>query len=120
MLSKDTYFFTSFHPNETSSVLSALEHVRAAGWHAIDAAENQSGRAGALASIQQSGMVLIFLSKAYARDDRLMLEEFAYAATVARKPFIPVWIDSLADIQQDYQNAKGDKHLLSALEMLTA
>jgi tetratricopeptide (TPR) repeat protein len=120
MLSKDTSFFVSFHPAEAPSVLSALGHVREAGWHTIDVAEKHSVQAGALASIQQSGMVLIFLSKAYARDERLMLEEFAYAATVVQKPFIPVWLDSLADIQRDYQNTEGDRQLLSALEMLTA
>ncbi|AEF81810.1 TIR domain-containing protein [Leadbettera azotonutricia] len=120
MLEKDVNIFVSLHPDDERSVLLALEQVRSAGWHNIDISGLQTGQAAILESIQQSGMALIFLSKAYVRDQRLMLEEFAYAATVVRKPFIPVWLDSLVDIQQDCQNIDGDRHLLSALEMLTA
>ena len=120
MLLKDTLIFVTSHPTEEAIVLSVLEQLRTAGWSNIDYSGIQTGLASALESIQQSGMVLVFLSKAFARDERLMLEKFAYAATVARKPFIPVWLDSIAVIQQDYQDIECDKQLLSALEMLTA
>ncbi|AEF81251.1 leucine-rich repeat protein [Leadbettera azotonutricia] len=120
MLEKGTNIFVGFHPDDERLVLPTLEQVRAAGWYNIDIPGLQAEQTAILESIRQSGMVLIFLTKAYVRDQRLMLEEFAYAATVARKPFIPVWLDSLADIQQDYQNRECDPQLLSALEMLTA
>jgi len=120
MLSKDTQIFASFHSDNEKLVLPVLEQVRAAEWHDIDISGEYANRASVLDIIRQSGIILLFLSKDYARDDRLMLEEFAYAATVARRPFIPVWLDSLADIQQDYEDIECDKQLLSALEMLTA
>jgi hypothetical protein len=120
MLEKSTNIFVSLHQDDERRVSPTLEQVRAAGWHNIDIPGLQAERTAILESIRQSGMVLIFLSRAYVRDERLMLEEFAYAATVTRKPFIPVWLDSLEDIQQDYQNIECDRQLLSALEMLTA
>ncbi|GHV64035.1 hypothetical protein FACS1894199_01340 [Bacteroidia bacterium] len=117
---RDVNIFISLHPDDKGIVLPILEQVRAAGWHNIDIPELQAGQKSILESIQQSGMVVTFLSKAYVQDQRLMLEEFAYAATVVQRPFIPVWVDNLADIQQDYQNMECDRQLLSALEMLTA
>ena len=68
----------------------------------IDIAGTQVDRTDTLKAIQQSEMVLLFLSDTFVRDERLMLEKFAYAATIARKPFIPVWLNNLADIQKDY------------------
>jgi hypothetical protein len=120
MLQKDTQIFVSFHSDDENQVLPILEQVRVAGWCNVNVAKIQSDRANVLELIQQSGMVLIFLSKTFAQDDRLMLEEFAYAATVVRKPFIPIWLDSLTDIQQIFQSKEYDRQLLSALEMLTA
>ena len=120
MLQKNTQIFVSSHSSDENLVLSVLEQVRTAGWYNVNITEKQADRATVLELIQQSGMVLIFLSKAYAQDDQLMLEEFAYAATVTRKPFIPVWLDSIVDIQQIFQNDGYDRQLLSALEMLTA
>ena len=116
MLPKDTPIFASFHPDDEKLVLPVLEQVRAAGWENIPIRQQQADRTVVTESIQKSGMVLVFLSKEYARDDSLMLEEFAYSATVERKPFIPVWLDSLAEIRQDDRDAK----LLSTLELLTA
>jgi len=120
MLSKETRIFASFHPDNIDIVQPRLELIKAAGWLSLDTAQENQNRAAVLEIIQQSGIVLIFLSKVYAQDERLMLEEFAYAATVTRRPFIPVWLDSLTDIQRDFQDIKCDKQLLSALEMLTA
>jgi hypothetical protein len=117
MLSKDTQIFASFHPSDEAIVLPILEQIRLAGWGNVDVLGDRTDQPSVLELIRQSGIVLVFLSKAYAQDDRLMLEEFAYAATVVRKPFVPVWLDSLAEIQQ---NAECDQQLLSTLEMLTA
>jgi len=74
-------------------------------------------------------MFVVFPSKAYAQGDRLMLEQFAYAAVILRTPFPPVWLDGLPDIQKSYQTIlsglegkerENKQQLLSALEMLTA
>ena len=119
MLPKHTPIFVSFHPDDENLVLSALSQVRTAGWENIIIPS-----AGDISSVSQlighSEMVLIFISKMYARDDRLMLEEFAYASVVVRKPFIPVWLESLDDIRKDHQSVGYDQQLLSTLEMLTA
>jgi len=120
MLSKDTTIFASYHPSDKNNVLTILENVRKEGWLNVAISTEHSGHTTALVTIQQSELILLFLSKAFARDERLMLEEFAYSATVVRKPFISVWLDKITVIQQDYKDDNCDKQLLSALEMLTA
>jgi hypothetical protein len=120
MLPKDTQIFVSFHPDEESLVLPVLEQAKAAGWSGINKTDAQTNQTAVMDTIQKCGLVLVFLSKAYAHDEQLMLERFAYAATVARRPYIPVWLESFADIQRCYQNGEGDQQLLSAFEMLTA
>jgi hypothetical protein len=117
MLSKNTQIFASYHPNDETSVMPVLEKIRLAGWQNIYISGERVDRTSVSKIIQQSEMVLVFLSKTYTQNDRSMLEEFAYAATVVRKPFIPIWLDSLAEIQQ---NVEFDQQLLSTLEMLTA
>ncbi|MCL1987072.1 MAG: toll/interleukin-1 receptor domain-containing protein [Firmicutes bacterium] len=112
MLPKNTEIFASFHKAEESLVLPILEQLRTAGWQNINInAETQTNKADTLETIQQSGIILIFISKNFTQNERLMLENFAYAATVARKPFIPCWLDNLADIQH-FQDI--DEQLLSA------
>jgi len=120
MMPKDTQILACFHPGEESLVLPVLEQAKAAGWSNINIIDAKTEQPAVLDRIQKCGMVLIFLSKAYARDERLMLERFAYASTVVRKPYIPVWLESLADIRQFYKKDESDQQLLSALEMLTA
>jgi hypothetical protein len=120
MLSKEIKIYVSFHSDEENLVFPELEKIRMAGWKNITHYGKYTNKAQIIESIKQSGIILIFLSKNFAYDDSLMLEEFAYIATILRKPFIPIWLDSLADIKQDYLNKKCDRQLLSALEMLTA
>jgi len=120
MLPYNAPIFASYHPSEKNMVLPILEQIHSAGWNNIIISKEQTDPARILEAIKQSEMVLVFLSKAYACDERLMLERFAYTATVARRPFIPVWLDNLSDIQHDYRNTQNDMQLLSALEMLTA
>ena len=120
MLPKDAKFFASFHPDDEVFALSALSQVKAAGWNNIVTLDKHGNTEAVSKLIEQSEMVLIFLSKTYARDERLMLEEFAYASVVVRKPFLPVWLDDIADIQRAIQSTGQDRQLLSALEMLTA
>jgi len=120
MLPKDTQIIACFHPDEENIVLPVLERAREAGWSNINKIEVQTDQTAVLETIRNCEFVLVFLSKAYARDERLMLERFAYVATVVRKPYIPVWLESLADIQKYNKNEEYDQQLLSALEMLTA
>jgi tetratricopeptide (TPR) repeat protein len=120
MLDTNTLIFASYHKGDADRVKPALERLRSVGWRNIFDGASQDVLQTSLETIQKSGMVLLFLSKSYLQEDRLMLEEFAYAATVVRKPFIPVWLDTLADTQQDYLGKENDSQLLSALEMLTA
>ena len=129
MLQNDARIFASFHPDDESLAQAALEIIKAAGWRNIATPVNRADKSGVSESIRQSDLFAAFLSKAYARDDGLMLGEFAYAAAVVRKPFLPVWLDSLADIRQanetphatlsGVEREKGGQ-LISALEMLTA
>ena len=117
MLSKDIQIAVSYHPADKISVQPALEQVMAAGWHHIVVTDNLINETGVSEVIRLSDMFIVFLSRFYAQDDRLMLEEFAYASTIERKHFIPVWIDELSVIQNGFI---GDPQLLSALEMLTS
>jgi len=120
MLPKNAKIFASFHPDDKDLVLSALTQIKAAGWNNI-IIPNKDGHTESVSElIEQSEMTLIFLSKTYAQAERLMLEEFAYASVVVRKPFLPVWLDTLADIKNASPNSNQDRQLLSALEMLTA
>jgi len=114
MLLKDTKICVSFHSDEESLVLSALMKIKAAGYNNIILITEHTAVSEL---IVQSEMVLIFLSKAYVRDDCLMLEEVAYASAVMHKPFLPVWLDSLEEIRRNFTS---DPQRLSALEMLTA
>ena len=114
MLSKHTRMFASFHQDDESLVQSALARLNESGWANIAKPGNH---AAVSELISQSDMALIFLSSNYSQNDNLMLEEFAYASVVARKQFLPVWLDSLDDIVKSH---KGDRKLLSSLEMLTA
>jgi len=101
MVPKENKIFVSFHPDDERLVLSALAQVEAAGWKNI-IKPNKSERIETVSElIGQSQMVLIFLSKAYTRDNRLMLEEFAYTSVIERKPFLSVFLDSLDAIQAD-------------------
>lgn len=120
MLPKDAKIFMSFHLDEESLVPSVLAQVRTAGWKNIIMPDKRSHTEAISELIGQSEIALIFLSKAYARDDRLMLEEFAYSSVVVRKPFLPVWLNDIGDIQQDCPDTEQNRQLLSALEMLTA
>jgi len=129
MLPKDTQIFVSYHPSEASRVLSVLEQIKASGWGNIIAPETHAAAASISEQIRQSGMFVVFLSKAYAQTDGLMLEEFAYASTIVRKPFLSVCLDGLAEIRQDCESALttlsgtervNKRQLLAALEMLTA
>ena len=127
MLEHKTPIFVSYHPDDAEAVKSACEKIKAAGWEIVNGARTETPALPTSELIGQSGMVLVFLSKAFTRDDRLMLEEFAYASVVVRKPFIPVWLDSLADIQTNCMEGAcphaphpQQRQLLSALEMLTA
>ena len=135
MLPKDASIFVSYHPNDEAAVSFACEKIKAAGWGNTvmtggDGSPNRSQNnetSVVSVMIEKSGMVLVFLSKAFALDDRLMLEEFAYAAVILRKPFLPVWLDSLEDIQAALVEGECPRkpqenmcQLLSALEMLTA
>jgi hypothetical protein len=129
MLPKDTSVFVSCHPGDEHAVQPVLEQVKAAGWEHIVQAAVHIERAAVSKRIQQCDMFVVFLSREYALNDQLMLEEFAYASVILRKPFLPVWLDSLPDIQQDYataltglkdKEAEEKRQLLSALEMLTA
>ena len=129
MLPKDTQIFASYHMSDEKLVQNALEQIKAAGWNNAVIDKSNADNAVVSGQIEQSGMFVVFLSKAFAQDDRLMLEEFAYASTIVHKPFLPVWLDSLTDIQHDYETAltesKGKgldnkRQLISALEMITA
>jgi len=120
MIPKDARIFISFHPDNEKLVQPLIEQARTDGWSNFDAPDEEAGQADISESIRQCGIALIFLSKAYARDDCLMLEQFAYTATVMRKPFIPVWLDDIEDIRKSFQGGSDDIQLLSALEMLTA
>jgi len=127
MLHKDTQIFVSYHPNDKEAVASAYGKMKAAGWGNVVTADGAEDTKAISELIEKSGMVLVFLSKSYAQDDRLMLEEFAYAAVILRKPFLPVWLDSIGDIQTAFMEGErprephdDTRQLLSALEMLTA
>ena len=117
MLSKDKQIFISFHPDEKALVAPAMEQIRAAGWDNIVSADICTNGTSISQLIKQSDMFIVFLSTAYTQDESLMLEEFAYASTIERKHFIPVWLDKLDKIQK---NLTGDAQIFSALEMLTA
>lgn len=114
MLSKSTQIFASFHKADERLVQSAMERLRESDWKRIIVSDNH---ASVSELISQSGIVLVFLSKDFVRDDHLMLEEFAYASVVVRKAFLPVWLENLEDIRLAHN---GDRQLLSSLEMLTA
>ena len=118
MLPKDASIFASYHKSDEKHVLPILEQVKAAGWDCITTRAVQADRVAERQAIEQSAMALIFLSTSYVRDDCLMLEEFSYIASVARTPFLPVWIDKPGKMA--YESGSYDKQLLSALEMLTA
>jgi hypothetical protein len=100
MLPKDTSIFASFHPGDERAVQAVLEQAKAAGWKHIVQAAAHIERAAVPKLIQQCGMFVVFLSRKYALNDRLMLEEFAYASVILRKPFLPVWLDSLPDFSR--------------------
>ncbi len=117
MIPKDTLLFASFHSNDRVSVLPMLDQIRAAGWNNIKIPDEQTDIPD---TIRECGMAIIFVSKSYAVDDRMMLEQFAYAATVIRRLFIPIWLDDIDVIRESFQDAEYDSQLLSALEMLTA
>ena len=117
MLPFNARIFISCHLSETGRVQTALEQVRAAGWSGLITLNGRTSGQAISELIQTSDMVLVFLSKTYLQDSSLMLEQFAYASTIVRKPFLPVWLDSLKEIQGEYP---GGGQLLSALEMLTA
>ena len=128
MLNKDTQIFVSYHPDDKGVVSAACEKIRATGWGNI--VEADGGDTPTISDrIAASGMFIVFLSKSFAQDDRLMLEEFADATVFLRLPFLPVWLDDLKDIQADYASALSKlendpyiekRQLLSALEMLVA
>ncbi|MDR2571125.1 MAG: hypothetical protein LBD23_12685, partial [Oscillospiraceae bacterium] len=126
MLSNDTSIYVSHHQKDDNLVQSALEKIRAAGWTNIKTPKTQIGKETANKSYKEAAssamseceMALIFLSSSYAMDETLVLEEFAYIATVIRKPFLPVWLDHLGErMFKDFYH--GDR-MLSTLEMLTA
>ncbi|MDR0623387.1 MAG: leucine-rich repeat protein [Treponema sp.] len=128
MISKDAVIFASFHKDDENRAHHVLEKIREAGWENIVIPQNDNA-ASAAVLIQQSEIALVFLSKNYAHNDILMLEHFGYAAVVERKPFLPLWLDSIRDIQRACQKTlsgltggeRSEKsQILSALEMLTA
>jgi hypothetical protein len=128
MLPKETRFFISFHKNDGYRVLPVLEKIRKEGWKNIVTQQN-SDAVSAADLIQKSEIVLVFLSKAYTNDDVLMLEHFGYTSVIERKPFLPLWLDSIQDIQRVYRETLSGltggelsekSQILSALEMLTA
>ena len=65
MMPKNTQIFVSFHPDDETLVQSALLQVKTAGWDNIIIAGKDSGALSASHLIGQSGMVLVFISKAY-------------------------------------------------------
>ena len=117
MLSKNKQIFISFHLDEKARVVPVLEQIRTAGWDNIISADICTCDTSISQLIKQSDMFIVFLSKAYVQDESLMLEEFAYASTIERKHFIPVWLDKLNKIQKNFTS---DAQILSILEMLTA
>jgi len=120
-MTNDSQIYISLHPDDEKLVKSVLKLSRAAGWdNVVCSCDIGSDKDGAAIAdfIRQSDLFVVFLSKTYASDDNLMLEEFAYASTIIRKPFLPVWLDSLEDIRRNSES--GDHQLLCALEMLTA
>ena len=131
MLPKDTQIYISYHPSDEILVMPVLEQIKAAGWRNVVSAKNQADNIVTSELIRQSGMFVAFLSKAFAQDEKLILHEFAYAASIIRKPFLPVWLESLPYIQQsdetyipnERNEIKGMEYkrmLISSLEMLTA
>ena len=129
MFPKNTPIFASHHPSDADRVRPALGQIKAAGWSHIATAQKDADTSTISGQIQQSKLFVVFLGKAYAQDDRLMLEQFAYAAVILRTPFLPVWLDGLPDIQKSYETVlsglegkerENKQQLLSALEMLTA
>ena len=117
MLEQNKQIFVSFHPASKLLVDPAMDQMRAAGWENIKTAEDCTGDVDIPQLIEQSDMFIVFLSRQYAQNDVLMLEEFSYSSVIERKHFIPVWLDKLDIIQKEFT---GDTQLLSALEMLTA
>jgi hypothetical protein len=97
MINNKTKIFASYHPNNHSLIQPFLSQINTT-------------------TIDDCGIAVIFLSKHYIKDERLMLEEFAYASVVIRKPFLPVWFDDLSEIQAE----NVDRQLLCTLEMLVA
>ena len=65
MLPKDTQIYASYHPDDKSIVLHALEQIKAAGWENIVSKENNAENTAISELIQQSGMFVVFLSKTY-------------------------------------------------------
>ena len=116
MLPKSTKIFVSFHPDDENSVISALEQVEVAGWKRIIIPNKYEHTEAVSELIGQSKMALIFLSKAYTRDDLLMLEEFVYISIVLHTSFLPVWLDNLEDIQTscDTEVRQLERELLKA------
>jgi len=112
-MTKDTIIYASYNSNDIYIVSKVLKRIKNNGWQNIKTSNKKD-------SLKQSDIAIIFLSKAYVQDEKKLLNEFAYIAVVERKPFIPVWLDSLKSIQQDNNiNANVPQHL-SVLEMLTA
>jgi hypothetical protein len=115
MISKDKNIFISFHSNDEIHVQPLLAKIRAAGWNNLVVPKNHEAAADL---IQKSSMAVIFLSKSYAGDDRLIIEHFSYLAVIMRKPFLPVWLDKQEEIE--YKIKYNNPQILSALLMLVA
>jgi len=69
MLSKNTKIYAGCHPNDEAVVAQTLERLRSAGWADVSVLSLLTDQTASLEMIQQSGMVLLFLSISFARDN---------------------------------------------------
>ena len=121
MLEHDTSIFLSYHPDDREAIVFACAKIKAAGWRNVVDASGAVGTKAISERIEKSGMFIVFISKSFAQDDHLMLEEFAYASVILRKPFLPVWLNNKTALKKLKSRARKKKSkLYNVLNMLTA
>jgi len=114
MIPKDTRIYLSYHTEDKDEAMQVKELLMADDWwNIIMLAEKSEAE---IETIRREDVFIPVLSRSYAMDANLVLNEFSYAATVVYATCLPIWKDSIKEIQE----AVEDKALLSVLEMMTA
>jgi hypothetical protein len=117
MIPKDTRIFLSCHTDDKNEAMQIKELLNADGWWNITMlAEESKAEEAEIGKIRGEDVFIPVLSRSYAMDAHLVLNEFSYAATVVYATCHPIWKESIKEIQE----AVEDKELLSVLEMMTA